>query len=90
MGQHRHKWENKWNEEFMNIVWNDVYSNNIQATSYMRYRSIQYKIITRIHVTQRVLYWIGVTESGSCNRCRGTDDTSKTPCLAMNERARKR
>ena len=74
MGEHMHKWESKWNQTFTNIAWKDVYKNNMQATSSMYYRSVQYKIITRIHVTQRVLYRIGATESNSCNRCRGTED----------------
>ena len=69
-----HKWEKKWNEMFSDVVWKDVYQNNILVTNSMRYRSVLYKIITRTHVTQRLLYRIGVSESSYCVRCHEFDD----------------
>ena len=70
MREYTHKWERKWNEMFLGLEWKDIYLNNVLATSSMRYRSIQYKIITRTHVTQNLLYRIGISESGYCVRCR--------------------
>ena len=69
MGEFTHKWEGKWNEVFWDLEWKSVYLNNVLATRSMRYRSIQYKIITRTHVTQSLLYRIGIAESSYCVRC---------------------
>ena len=69
-----HKWESKWNEVFSDVVWKDVYRNNILTTNSMRYRSFQYKIITRIHVTQRLLYRMEVSETSKCVRCHEAED----------------
>ena len=63
-----HTWENRWNTSFSNIAWSDVYE-NISRINYTRYRSFQYKIITRTHVTQKLLYRIGIVPSSHCNRC---------------------
>ena len=75
MRNHKHKWENKWHESYRNIEWDKVYVNAILATSSMRYRSTQYKIITRTHVTKRLLHRIGVAETSSCDRCGVEEDS---------------
>ena len=74
MREFTHKWECKWNEVFSDVAWKDVYLNNILTTNSMRYRSIQYKIITRTHVTQRLLYRMGASESSHCVRCHEIED----------------
>ena len=70
---HVHKWERKWNEAFRDIAWNEVYG-NISRINSMRYRSTQYKIVTRTHATQSLLHQIGVANSNTCNRCREYED----------------
>lgn len=71
---HTHKWECKWNERFRQVTWNEVYCNNKVALISMRYRSAQYKIITRTYATQRLLHRIGVVESSNCIRCHEVED----------------
>ena len=74
--EHRHKWENPWNERFgEDICWQDVYKNIFEATMFCTYRALHYKIITRIHATNILLYRMGVTDSSRCVRCSNARDT---------------
>ena len=72
---HAHKWECKWSAMFREVAWSEVYTNNKLASIFMRYRSAQYKIITRTCATQRLLHRIGVVESINCKRCYEVEDS---------------
>ena len=46
-----------------------------EATMSCTYRALHYKIITRIHATNILLYRMGVTDSSRCVRCSNARDT---------------
>ena len=72
--KHTHIWERRWDDAFPDIVWADVYKNNVRAITSTRYRSLQYKIITRTHVTQQLLHHMGESQSCLCLRCNRAID----------------
>ena len=67
--EHKHKWEGTWGERYDDICWRDVYQNIFEATISSSYRALHYKIITRIHVTNELLFRMGITDSSGCTRC---------------------
>ena len=69
---HKHKWEGTWSDRYGDICWRDVYQNIFEATVSSSYRALHYKIITRIHVTNELLFRMGIADSSRCARCSGS------------------
>ena len=70
----RNNWEFGWELELGQIDWVEVYKHNMKLTS-IAYQALQYKILTKIVATNRLLYQIGITETPRCERCRESVDT---------------
>ena len=74
--EHKHNWEGSWSQRYGdNICWQDVYKNIFEATVSSSYRSLHYKIITRIQVTNTLLYRMGIEDSDKCDNCHNVRDT---------------
>ena len=73
--EHRHRWEGLWEERYSDICWQDIYKNILEASSLSSYRSLHYKIITRIQVTNLLLYRMGISDSSYCTKCGNIRDT---------------
>lgn len=56
------------------IDWLKVYEANLRLIS-VKYRTLQYKILTKIVATKRLLYQMGITVSYRCDRCTQCIDT---------------
>ena len=69
-------WESGWEQELGQIDWIEVYKSNRKLIS-VAYQSLQYKILTQIIATNRLLYQMGRTETFECDRCAGCIDTIK-------------
>ena len=63
-----------WEQELGHTNWVDVYRLNKNLTS-VSYQTLQYKILTKIIATNRLLYQIGRAESYRCERCTEGIDT---------------
>ena len=73
---HKHRWEGSWSNRYGDdICWRDAYKNIFVATTSTPYRSLHYKIVTRIQVTNALLYRMGIVDSGQCFQCRIAPDT---------------
>ena len=73
---HNHKWVQRWCSIFEDdLEWPDIYTNVINATRCSIYRTLHYKIITRIEVTNILLQKMGIEESNMCRRCQATEET---------------
>ena len=70
----RNNWEFGWELELGQIDWVEVYKHNMKLTS-IAYQALQYKILTKIVATNRLLYQIGITGTPMCERCRESVDT---------------
>ena len=67
-------WELSWEREIGRVEWEKVYAANKIIIS-VQYQALQYKILTKIIATNRLLYQIGRAESYRCDRCREGIDT---------------
>ena len=68
-------WEGAWEREMGYIDWKEVYMLNRRTSASIKYKVFQYKILTRIVVTNRLLQSMGLTSSYMCNRCNSHVDT---------------
>ena len=67
-------WESGWERELGQIDWVEVYKSNRKLIS-VAYQSLQYKILTKIIATNRLLYQMGRSETFECDRCAGSIDS---------------
>ena len=58
----KNSWELGWEQEMGQIDWLKVYEANLRLIS-VKYRTLQYKILTKIVATKRLLYQMGITVS---------------------------
>ena len=65
-------WESGWEQELGQIDWVDVYKINKKLIS-VKYQTLQYKILTKIIPTNRLLYQMGRSETFQCDRCTSVD-----------------
>ena len=70
----KNNWESAWEQELGQTNWVDVYRLNKNLTS-VSYQPLQYKILTKIIATNRLLYQIGRAESYRGERCTEGIDT---------------
>ena len=68
-------WEGAWERELGQIDWMEIYKLNKRSSEFTTYRVFQYKILTRIVVTNRLLKCIGMRQSLMCDRCNLSADT---------------
>ena len=66
--------ESGWERELDQIDWVEVYKLNRKLIS-VAYQSLQYKILTKIIVTNRLLYQMGRSETSACDRYAGSIDS---------------
>ena len=67
-------WEAGWEQELGQINWTEVYKLNKKFIS-VTYQTLQYKILTKIVATNRLLYQMGIKESYNCDRCTESIDS---------------
>ena len=65
-------WESGWEQELGQIDWVGVYKTNKTLIS-VTYQALQYKILTKIIPTNRLLYQMGRSETFKCDRCTRAD-----------------
>ena len=65
-------WESGWEQELGQIDWEGVYKTNKTLIS-VTYQVLQYKILTKIIPTNRLLYHMGRAETFECDRCTRVD-----------------
>ena len=70
----KNTWELCWEHELGQIDWVEVYELNEKSISSV-YRTLQYKILTKITATNQLLYQIGRKSSYTCDRCETSIDT---------------
>ena len=70
----RNNWESGWELELGQIDWLEVYRLNRELIS-VAYQTLQYKILTKIVITNRLLYQLRIVETSKCDRCRESVDT---------------
>ena len=70
----RNNWESGWELELGQIDWVEVYRLNRKLIS-VAYQTLQYKVLTKIVTTNRLLYQMGIAETSRCDRCRESVDT---------------
>ena len=70
----KNTWELCWEHELGQIDWIEVYELNQKSISSV-YRTLQYKILTKITATNQLLYQIGRKSSYTCDRCETSIDT---------------
>lgn len=71
----QHSWERAWEAEAGEIEWPVVYKLSRETTSSTAYQAMQYKIITRIVATNKILYLMGKAQNYLCNNCTDSVDT---------------
>ena len=64
-------WEEKWESEFPSLNWSEIYL-TLKETP-MQYRSMKYKIITRLLVTNSLLKRMNIKNSDECEVCGQLD-----------------
>ena len=73
---HQHKWVPKWQTQYgEDLEWSNVYGFVLNATKYTAYRTLHYKIVTRIEITNVLLRKMGLENSSSCKRCHRQEET---------------
>ena len=70
----KNTWESRWEQEIDQIEWAEVYKLNTKFIS-TAYQTLQYKILTKIIATNRLLHQIGIVQSYKCDRCTESIDT---------------
>ena len=68
-------WEGAWERELGQIDWKEIYKLNKCTSELTTYTAFQYKILTRIVVTNRLLQSMGIKSSFLCDRCNLSADT---------------
>ena len=68
-------WERYWEAEFGDVDWAVVYTAIYTNTTSVRLQMLNYKIITKIVATNRLLFRIGIVENDICQRCNNDRDT---------------
>ena len=69
------KWERRWEADFGIINWAEVYESIYSSTASVKLQMLNYKILTKIVVTKRLLFQLGIAESDKCPRCNNGKDS---------------
>ena len=72
----KNTWEKMWETLYEDINWPEVYRSIYKDTS-VYYHVLNYKIITQIVATNRMLYQMGLQDSPICSRCIVSIETIK-------------
>ena len=68
-------WEEQWESEFGEIDWKEAYKVIFESTTSIKLQMLNYKIVTKIAVTNRLLFHIGISEHDRCPRCTRVKDS---------------
>ena len=71
----KNTWESTWEREFGEIEWSSTYVLSRDSTRAVAYQSMQYKLITKIIVTNRRLHCMGLVETPQCDYCPDSLET---------------
>lgn len=72
--QAKNTWERGWELKYGDINWAETYGTIYQKYA-VYYHILNYKIITQIVATNKLLYTMGVKDSPMCNRCNSGIET---------------
>ena len=70
----KNTWEKVWEARYEDVNWTEVYRSILNDTS-VYYHVLNYKIITQIVATNRMLYQIGLHDTPTCSRCKISIET---------------
>ena len=72
---HEEKWCDSIQEDFDTSIWAKIYNSAFETTIDSKFRSFQYKIITRTLVTNKSLYTWKIKNSSNCTFCLVEEET---------------
>ena len=75
--QSQNTWEHHWEAEFGEVDWAGTYEAIYKGSTSVRLQMLNYKIITKISVTNRLLHHMGISEHDRCPRCNSHRDSIK-------------
>ena len=68
-------WEQYWEKEFGHVDWVEVYESIYKGIQSVKLQMNNYKIMTKICVTNRLLFHIGISEHDRCPRCNNNRES---------------
>ena len=67
-------WEKYWENEFGEMNWSEIYESIYKSVKSVKLQMLNYKIVTKICATNRLLFHIGISEHDRCLRCNSNRD----------------